>query len=192
MFLNAVSEELKITQDERAIRTTLQMLPPELWPSLSEMARLRMEHKLLEELKNARIDKNGKTQGALVTWARTFLKFFTLRNDFADALSEKLFYSDSNERRFVAKFFMPILAEVAHPDQIFSFADALIDCVKEGDESVRSALISWVRHYPVEWQRELVEGLSEYTDIDNPAVIFDDGTPFLSSPSNDPGEEIPF
>ncbi len=87
---------------------------------------------------------------------------------------------------------MPILAEVAHPDQIFSFADALIDCVKEGDESVRSALISWVRHYPVEWQRELVEGLSEYTDIDNPAVIFDDGTPFLLSPSNDPGEEIPF
>jgi uncharacterized protein (TIGR02391 family) len=191
-YLSLVSEEFRTTTDEAEIRTGLQMLNSELWPSLAEIARLRIENKLIQGIKLGEIDEKGKVTQPLATWSREFLKTFTLKNEVADVLADKLYWPLPSHRRYVATYFMTVLPDVAYPGQKPSFVQALTDCVKEEDESMKRALISHVSSYPIEWQNDLAENLSDLTNPANPAAKLHDGRPFLSSPPNDMDDEIPF
>lgn len=194
-YLAVLSEELRTTTDEAAIRTTLQMLTPEMWPRLSEVARLRIENKLIAGLTQGEIFQGGKTTQPLATWSNNFLKAFTLRAEAAAVLVRKLNDEDADDRHYVAKYFMPYLPEVISNEQLVDrCVRAIAFAIKAEDENVRSALIGAVRMYPQEWQTKLATALKEHTDPDNPAVVLDDGTPLLSSPSQDefPDDDIPF
>lgn len=47
-----VSDELKATNSDATIRLALHLLPADFWPRYDEVARLRIENKLLSEIKN--------------------------------------------------------------------------------------------------------------------------------------------
>ena len=65
--------------------------------------------------------------------------------------------------------------------------------MRADDENVSQALISWVRSFPTEWQKKLADELKDKADEENPGTFLDDGTPFLSSPSNaEFDDDIPF
>ena len=191
-YLAVVAEELRTTTDDASIRTSLQMLTPEMWPRLAEVARLRIENKLLSGLEEGKILEGGKTTQALATWSSGFLKAFSLRKRAARTLVSKLEDSDRDDRHYVAKYFMSHLPDVVEPE---GWTDrcirAIASAIKEDDENVRFALISSVRSYPAEWQTKLATALSEQTDPENPAVVLDDGTPLLSSPEIT-DDDIPF
>ena len=196
-YLAIVSEELRTTTDEAAIRTALQMLTPELWPRLAEVARLRIENKLIAGLRAGEVLESGKATQALATWSSAFLKSFSLRDEAATTLLGKLEDTDGDDRHYVVKFFMRQLPEVITTDgSINRCVRAIASAIKDGDENVRQALIGAVRVYPQEWQSKLATALCEETDPDNPAVILDDGTPLLSSPTKEDfplgDDEIPF
>jgi hypothetical protein len=53
-FCDLVSGELKTTNSEATIRTIRQIMPPEYWPKLSEIARIRIEGKFIESIKEGR------------------------------------------------------------------------------------------------------------------------------------------
>lgn len=194
-YLAVVSEEFRTTTDEAAIRTTLQMLTPELWPRLSEVARLRIENKLIGGLTQGEILQSGKTTQPLATWSSSFLKAFTLRQEAATVLVRKLEDEDPDDRHYVAKYFMPYLPETIPNQPLMNrCVRAIAFAIRGEDENVRSALIGTVRTYPQEWQTRLAAALQEQTDPNNPAVVLDDGTPFLSSPAQDesPDDDVPF
>ena len=194
-YLAVVSEELRTTTDQAAIRTTLQMLTPELWPRLAEVARLRIENKLIAGIKSGEILQGGKTTEPLATWSNNFLSAFTLRQEVAAVLVRKLEDDDGDDRHYVAKFFMPYLPAVISTEHLTNrCVRAVVSAIKTEDENVRSALINCVRSYPQDWQSKLTTALSDLTDPNNPAVVLDDGTPILSSPIQDefPDDDIPF
>jgi hypothetical protein len=60
-FLTIVSHQLKSTSDTLDIRTTFQFLTPEIWPSLSEAARLRIENKIVTGIRNGKVAADGST-----------------------------------------------------------------------------------------------------------------------------------
>ena len=191
-YLAVVSEELRTTTDDASIRTSIQMLTPELWPGLAEVARLRIENKLIGGLQQGEVLEGGKTTQPLATWSNSFLKAFSLRQEAAVTLVRKLEDSDRDDRHYVGKYFMRYLPEVAVSDHLVERCiRAIASAVKEGDENVRAALISVVRSYPPEWQAKLHSALQEETDPENPAVVLDDGTPFLSSPTKE-DDDVPF
>ncbi len=193
-YLTVVSEELATVSDEQAIRTALQMLTPEIWPSLSEIARLRIESRLVGCLRQGEWRPDGKTIQPLGTWSNNFLKSFTTRAEAADVLIAKLASIDADERAYVARFFFGVITEVmTTPSETTRCIRAIVFAVNEDDENVRSALIRWISSFPPEWQSELVESLKAKTDENDPAVYLDDGTPFLSAPSKDVfNDDIPF
>jgi uncharacterized protein (TIGR02391 family) len=194
-YLAVASEELRTTTDEAAIRTTLQMLTPELWPRLAEVARLRIENKLIAGVTNGEIFQGGKTTQPLATWSNIFLRAFTLRQEAATILVRKLEDEDADDRHYVAKFFMLYLPEIISTEQLVDrCVRAIASAIMAEDEKVRSALIGAVRTYPQEWQTKLAVALKEFTDPENPAVVLNDGTPLLSSPTQDefPEDDIPF
>ena len=193
-FLAVVSEELRTTSDEGAIRIALQMLTPDVWPSLDELPRLRIENKLISGIRVGEVLHNGKATQALATWSNEFLKAFTLKAEAASALIGRLEDQNPDARHYAAKFFMKQLPDIAStPASTSRCIRAIVSAVKSDDGNVRQALINWIRYYPSEWQSKLAEALKEQTDKDNPAVILDDGTAFLSSPTAfDFDDDIPF
>jgi uncharacterized protein (TIGR02391 family) len=73
-YLNVVSEELRTATDDLAIRTSLQMLTPEVWLNLSELPRLRIENKFITGIRQGEVTSSGKTTQALATWSNRFSK----------------------------------------------------------------------------------------------------------------------
>jgi len=195
-YVAVVSEELRTTTDDASIRTALQMLTPDIWPRVAEVARLRIENKLINGIKDGEIVAGRQVTQALATWSNSFLKSFSLRSHAAWVLIAKLENPDADHRHFVAKYFLPQLPEVIVGEpQVGRCIKAIAAAIQDNDENVRSALITWIGGFPQDWQKNLSDSLQNLMDRDNPAVILDDGTPFLSSPSSDeipPDDDIPF
>ena len=76
--IEIISEELKCTSDDQVIRLILQCLPKEWWGRYSEIARLRIENKLIQNIKDGAYDtKMSKClAGWLATWSNAFFPYF--------------------------------------------------------------------------------------------------------------------
>ncbi len=195
-YLTVVSEDLRATTDEGAIRTALQMLSPDVWSGLSEVARLRIENKLIADIRSGKFSSRGRTTSPVATWANTLLRAFTNRIQAAEVLLEKLEGSDEDGRAYVARYFMRQLPDVlptgARMDRCVR---AIANAIRGGDDHLRQAIVLIIRTYPPAWQTALAVALQDETDPGNPAVVLDDGSPFLSSPTKDDvpdDEDIPF
>ena len=121
--------------------------------------------------------------------------FFILRREAAEVLISKLEDSDADDRHYAARFFMSRLPEIlTEESEIRRATRAISSAIEGGDVNMREAIITHVRQFPAKWQSQLVEALKNVTDAANPAVVFDDGTPFLAAPtaSEVTDEDIPF
>ncbi len=187
-FLAVVSDDLKTTQDEPPVRSALQILPPKLWSNIAEVVRLRIETKLIRSIQDGKAYlRSQKVDGALGTWAREFLQFFTLREQVGHVLLEKLEGKDENGRLYVARFFLDVLPKVITDKwQIQRVIIAISKAIRNNEIAVRQYLIDSIWEYSEEWQKGLLEELKDLTDPEHPLAFFPDGTPFLKQ------DDIPF
>lgn len=183
-YLDVVSEEFRTATEESSIRTGLQMLTPEIWPLISELPRLRIENKLINGIKNGEVLPSGKTTEPLSTWSNDFLKSFAGKSEALGSLLAKLEGTSAPSRHYVSKYFLHYIHELpTRPWETARTIRALVSAVLAEDENVTQQLIYAVHFYPEEWQKQLVDGLKDKTDKDNPGTYLNDGTAFLSSPS---------
>jgi hypothetical protein len=171
------------------------MMTPELWPRIAETSRLRIENKLIREITEGEIQSGGKTIGSLGTWSNTFLKHFTLRREAAEVLLAKLEGWDPDDLHYVAKYFLSNLHSIlTEESERRRGIRAIAQAIEAEDSNVRDSVIASVRSFPSVWQQELVEALTSSTDPSNPAVVLDDGVPFLSAPTaiGITDDDIPF
>lgn len=188
-FTKVVSDELIVTRDDACVITTLQLLPPSLWLSLSEASRLRIESKLLRSIKEGEAySDSSRVTGALGTWAGDFLPHFSNKDELARVFAEKLEHSDLDERRYVLRFFMGVLpAVVLNNWYAIRCISAICRAVRENEGEALDGIKDWIQQYPERWQRAFVTKLNDLTDPNQPAIYLSDGTPFLRSE-----EDIPF
>lgn len=104
-FLAVVSDELRTANGESNVRQVLQVLPARLWPRISEAARLRIENKLIQSIKSGQYDESSEScmSGALGTWAKDYIKYFSLKSELYGVLVNKL-DGDYEEQNYVAKY----------------------------------------------------------------------------------------
>jgi hypothetical protein len=193
-YIATVSDALRSAKEDVEIRTALQMMTPEMWPRVVETARIRIENKLINDVKSGEI-VGGRTTGSLGTWSNSFIKNFALRSEAAETLISKLEDVDPDDRHYVAKFFLSRFPEILIEErEIRRATRAISSAVESGDTHVRESIILNVRQFPTIWQSQLVEEMKKLTDVANPAVLLDDGTPFLSAPTAPEvtDEDIPF
>lgn len=193
-YLAIISEELRTTSNDAAIRTALQMVTPELWPKISEASRLRIENKVIRDIGQGKIYDGGKVTGGLGTWASPLMRRFVLRAEGANTLINMIDGVDEDERHYVAKYFFSRLPEILTEEAEMKRAVRAITTAIGffEDSNVRDAIISHVRNFPTGWQKELAEALKDETDPSNPAVVLNDGTPLLKAPAEISDEDIPF
>jgi hypothetical protein len=186
-FLAVVSDELKTTQDSTAVRITLEILPARLWPRIHEVARLRIENKLMNSIAEGLLDPyTGKTvrgKGALGTWAKDFLQYFIAKGKVGAILRKKLRSQDSSEGAYVLTFFTSVLPHVF--DTTYgrdSCVEAISDAMRSGDTLLKETFTAHFWQLPDDWSdafRESLKDLKEsdpdfYKTIDPPTMEADD------------------
>ena len=193
-YLSIVSVALRAASEEADIRTTLRLLKPEMWPRIHETSRLRIENRLIREIKSGQFIHNNKIVGTLGTWAYPYIKYFSHRTDAASALLDKLNDTfDDAGKNYVVKYFLARFPEYFIAEaEIRRAIRIIVALVRQDDYSVRSVLVSNIRNFPGEWQTQIAESLQDLTDPENPAVFLDDGTPFLDKPTAQEEDDIPF
>lgn len=166
-FLDVASEELETTSDDADVRMTLQILPPDLWPRVSEVARLRVENKLIRSMEDGKFDAfAGECHGgALGTWARRFLRCFELKSEVRSALLAKLESTSALDRAYVAEYFMGVLPGVCDAEwQSDRFVKAICSAVLGGDDYVKKGLTH--HFWPKDWREAIREGLKDLEESD--------------------------
>jgi hypothetical protein len=190
-YLTTVSDELRTASQDRAIRTALQMLTPELWPRISETTRLRIENKLIKNVESGKLAESGKSSsGALGTWSNNFIKAFTLRKEAGKVLI-KMLEGELERRHYAGKFFMRYLPEILTEEaDIRRGIRAISSAIRAGDVYIRELVIKRIGKFPGTWQVQLAESLKDLTNPSNPALVLDGGFPFLEAPTaTDTAEE---
>ena len=194
-YLAVVSEELRTVTDDASIRTSLQMLTPEMWSRLDEVAKLRIENKLILGIRDGEVLSSGTVTQPLATWSGKFIKAFSLRRDAARVIANKLEGFDADDRNYVAKYFMHFLPEIFSDEPLMNRCiRAIVSAIQSDDTNVRTTLLGSIRNYPQDWQTNLAVAFKDQTDPEKPAIWLDDGTPFLSSPDQPElsDDDIPF
>ena len=102
-----VSEELRQSDDEDVIRFVIGAFPSEFWLELSEIARLRSEHMLIQSVVAGRTDKktNRVLAGSLGTWATRILREMSLKRELWTAVSDKLKPASPTEEAYAFGWF---------------------------------------------------------------------------------------
>jgi uncharacterized protein (TIGR02391 family) len=192
-FIKVVSDDLRIIFDDKEVRSVFQLLPPELWVKVDELARLRIESKVIQYIKlgEAYLDQEDWTircnsPGAIGTWTRKFLKHFSINEEVNTVVLTKLQDNDINSKRYVAEYFILSLPDfIVDPANINHCVNILAQAVRKEDFLIKTALINIISKFPVEWQKTLAVILKDLTDENNPATYLSDGTPFLANDYND-------
>lgn len=103
-----ISDELKITRSKTDIRATIAIFPCEYWLQIEETAKLRIENKLLQSIKDGIYISGNEdlSDGALGTWAQGLIPYASLKNDFFYLLCSKLASANHLEQDYVFQYFV--------------------------------------------------------------------------------------
>ena len=145
------------------------------------MARLRIENKLLSEIKKGRYDltKRRCSSGALGTWAEGVAHHFVLKDELITTLLSKLESSDKAEQAYVFQFFFnafPRLMDVPSP----RYVQVMRAGLERGNTLFRDAvdLIEWLGPDTNDpWLAPFLQDFQNFEE-NAQAVVTEDDIPF--------------
>jgi uncharacterized protein (TIGR02391 family) len=188
-----VSLELRESDDDDLIRFVLGAFPASFWLALSEVARLRAEHKLIQSVINGRYNKDkGKvSSGGLGTWATNILGEFTLKTELWQAVGDKLSSDDEAEKTYAFQWFAS-KAEYHLDAPVPRLKAAVLQGLRAGDERFRSLAQGWSwsmetgedRAPEDPWRKPFMKALSDFKSAEPPmelepeSELTDDDIPF--------------
>jgi uncharacterized protein (TIGR02391 family) len=180
-FWEIVSEALENATGDAEFRTAIQIAENE-WPKVSDIARLRVEHRLIESVREGEYDAEKKScpKGSLGTWAPSIAKDFILQEEYVDAVVSRLRDDNPAARAYVLQYHFRTLREL-RPKPPFWAVYTVRQRLREHDVAVHAALGfvelgSAFDSGEDEWVTALKEAYAEY---EPPSIeITDDDIPF--------------
>lgn len=146
-----ISDELKITDDEEAIRFIIGCFGEILWGEFEDIARIRIEHQLIQSIRKGKYDESSRKclDGSLGTWLTSIAKGALLKEDALYAIVGRLSSDDADARAYGHQFFFDALDKLAdEPPRV------LVHLVKRRiKEKDRNFCEDLANHEP--WKNEL-------------------------------------
>jgi uncharacterized protein (TIGR02391 family) len=155
-FCGVVSDELKTTTDEVTIRLNLKLMEPEFWSQISTISRLRIEHILIESIEQGEMNEKAIIRGALGTWARDYLSFFTdsSKEKVAWALLRALEHHSETKRRYILHYFTSQFQYVMQSEYMIErLITRVAKLIEEKDEYVLFHI--YEATFPADWTEKL-------------------------------------
>jgi len=195
-YLLIVSDELSTITDEKEIRYNLCLLPPNIWGKLSELSKLRIENRIIKSIKRGTYDyfKDSCSNGALATWAIDHIQYFSLKDQVAYTLMDKLDSKNEESVHFVINWFLLCLPKVISSEYLIKGCVlSIAKRIRESDAFVRNKLTEKINSMPDDWINEFSVTLKDMTDENNPEMYLVNGNPFLKNDnSSSSDDDIPF
>lgn len=185
-----LSQELRETDDEGTIRFVLGVFPGSLWVKLDELARLRIENKLIAQVRDGKFLRrlNRCAAGALGTWVSGIVPSLTLKDEFGWAIARKLESGNTEEQDYVFSYFGSLLP-LCFPTPPPRLVRCATNGLKAGDKRFRALVSSWtwgdnltVRPPTDPWTQPFVELLTNFVEAPETPV----------TEAADGGDPIPF
>jgi uncharacterized protein (TIGR02391 family) len=154
-IIELISDDLKTADDDTAIQNVLSSFPGSLWEEVSEVARLRIENRIIRSLGSGRYDSKARRclGGAMATWTRGQFPYFLSKRELISALYAKFSSRDHQERDYALEFFIDILS--AFPkDKLVTIDRLFTRKLKEGIAAFHDPLLfsPWDKKH---WSSEL-------------------------------------
>jgi len=176
---NEVSDLLKTEEEIGNIRIIIQAFS-DSWPKLDEAARLRIENKLIDNIKEGRWDpKTNKCRsGAFGTWATNITQYFALKDDLLYVLTNKLDNPNRAEQDYVFRFFSRTLCELVESPTA-RLKKIVIAGLKAGDLRFKELVESAFFWHGNEWNEPFKQFLESFEETSLPYdPEYDDDIPF--------------
>jgi uncharacterized protein (TIGR02391 family) len=174
-----LSEELKTADDEATIRMVIGSFDGDVWPHVDEVARLRVENRLVRSVREGRFDRHQRScrGGALATWSTTLLPYFSLKQELLRAVWDKLRSGSDEEEDYIFEYVFNSLSSLADP--MPSYLESTIRTkLKQGDGRFHEAMLiscPWDRKT---WTPELGKAFDEFKEAEKTFKDVEDDTPF--------------
>lgn len=188
-FFAYASKELKTTQADSTMRSAVKILGSR-WEGVDEIARVRVENKLEESVKEGRYDPDlGRCRaGAFGTWASNIIDTLENPERMRRIVVRKLGSSDRHEQEYVLKFFRSAL-----PQLMGEPSGRLRRVVKKaldaGDQRFYELVNDFFLWEKDKWGEDVLESFEDFevaeaeergdvSDSDTDALLGDDDLPF--------------
>ena len=177
---DVISEELKTTNDTDIMLTVIQAFPSE-WKKIHEVARIRVESKLIDSIKDGTysISEDRCYDGSFGTWASNIFSQFTLKSEVLSAIVHNLRSTDRLKQDYVFRHFfqyLDVLFDKPSPGFIYVVKKA----IEDGDKRFYDAVENNFMLSDDVWTKPFEKSIKEFKEVEPP----------FSPPISD--EEIPF
>jgi uncharacterized protein (TIGR02391 family) len=143
-----LSEELRQTTDFETIVFVVKAFPPRIWQQIDEVARLRIENKLIKSVEEGAVDESDRCiSGQLGAWAINILDVMTRKQKLLHAVKAKIGRGDSASQGYALRFFGDAIRENFPAPSPF-FAASVVKGLENGDIRLKQAVEKWLRFYP--------------------------------------------
>lgn len=176
-----VSDELNSTNDEDAIRHILKIFPSSCWEHYDEAGRLRIENKLIKDIKNGQYEKTTSRciggAGALGTWATNISEHFLLKDQLVSTLLFKLESPYRTHQDYVFTYFISDSFNLMdQPTQ--GLVRVFTKGLKNGDKRFYDAMRGQLLFGSKEWKKAFGELVENFVESEETIYIPEDDIPF--------------
>lgn len=174
-LFEAVSAELRESNDDNALRSVLQAIHPDHWIKLDEVARLRTENRLIRNTQDGRyVPRSEKClAGAMATWSRSFWPHFSLKRELLRVLIDKLSSSSVESQDYVLKFCFGSLEALADEPPP-GLRRVLAERLESGESRFKEVLeFSWLSRWA--WNERIKKALESFQPAE---PVPEDDVPF--------------
>jgi uncharacterized protein (TIGR02391 family) len=143
-FLSAVSDVMGSTDHPSTIIFVRQILPTSMWRQLDELARIRVENKMLKCVRLGKwVDEISEcVEGSFGTWLSGIHNEITIKDELWSVISWKLLGSEEHEKAYALQFFAELARDAFdRPPQ--HLVGAIVSGLQKGDRRFKALVESW-------------------------------------------------
>jgi uncharacterized protein (TIGR02391 family) len=176
-----ISEELRTTDNDSTVTRTIQIMPTGEWPAYDEVARMRIENKLLESVKGGLYSKykGNIVSGSLGTWTSNIAQHLSAKakRRLIMIVSSMLRSENRDQQDYVFKYIFDSLSWLSEEPGTF-LTSAINKGLESGDRRYYVALSFDMSFGEDKWGKPFRAAYDRFVEVETPPEEDDDDLPF--------------
>jgi len=167
-LMKAISNELKIAQQNNDIISIIRLIEPKLWPILDDDVKIRIENVIIESVREGYYDMyEGIKKGHLGTWAGDIGGYFKLRRELGEAIIEQL-NNNWYAQNYIAEYFIYYLSSIIIDNDLIRRCCNNISyaTLSNNAKHLKKLLKDNFSFFPTQWQELILKYGLKYKEYD--------------------------
>jgi len=167
-LMKAISNELKIAQQNNDIISIIRLIEPKFWPILDDDVKIRIENVIIESVREGYYDMyEGIKKGHLGTWAGDIGGYFKLRRELGEAIIEQL-NNNWYAQNYIAEYFIYYLSSIIIDNDLIRRCCNNISyaTLSNNAKHLKKLLKDNFSFFPTQWQELILKYGLKYKEYD--------------------------